>query len=139
MDTLATPAAGFGSAGGASLSRAGGGLAIGSGYDSRPYAPGAPAPAGIFFPEEYARNRLDKLFESKGVSAPVAPGAAGPPAGVSVDVLIPKIGEKEAASHERIPESSELEERRRREDEEIQARKYQGGGRGAPSSLAAPF
>ena len=84
---------------------------------------------------------LDRMFDAKGACAPVAPGAAGPATGVSVESLIPPIDEKKVTAHERMPDSSELEERRRIEDEEIQARKYRGGGHGgaAPSSLAAPF
>jgi hypothetical protein len=100
---------------------------------------GAPAPAGIIYAPDYARSKLDREFDAKGLSAPVAPGAAGAPSGtpLQVDKLIPQISEKD--THDRIPDTSELEERRRIEDEEIQSRKYRSGGRGSGPALASPF
>lgn len=99
---------------------------------------GAPAPAGIIYASDYARSKLEREFDAKGLSAPVAPGTGAPASGgapLQVDKLIPQISEKD--THDRIPETSELEERRRIEDEEIQSRKYRRGGSGP--ALASPF
>jgi len=140
LDDLASATAGFGTPGGLGiLSRNNVGPAIGNGFD----LPGSHAQAGIIFTEDQSRSMLDRMFDAKGVNPPMATSPSPQGHSVSVEKLIPPINEKEA-SHERMPEISELEAKRTQEFERIQSRQIQhgapvAGGVAAGSRMAMPF
>jgi len=96
------------------------GPAIGTGFD----LPGSHGQAGIIYSEDQSRSILDRMFEGKGVNPPMATSPSPQGHTVSVEKLIPPINEKEA-SHERMPDISELEARRNLEFEKIQSRQVQ--------------
>lgn len=136
FEVLASPTAGLGIPGGAvSLSRTNGGPSIGMGFAQA----GNQAAAGITITEDQSRSMLDRMFDVKGVNtAPVSghsPQQAAAASMVSVEKLIPPINEKEA-SHERLPDISELEARREQEFAEVQGRRHRAV---APPQYSTPF
>jgi hypothetical protein len=136
FEVLASPTAGLGIPGGAvSLSRSNGGPSIGMGFAQA----GNQAAAGITITEDQSRSMLDRMFDVKGVNtAPVSghsPQQAAAASMVSVEKLIPPINEKEA-SHERLPDISELEARREQEFAEVQGRRHRAP---ATPQYSTPF